>query len=157
MFLVSEFGISPPYFCEYICPAGTLEGGIPLLFMNQSLRGSIGYLFLWKVFLLIVILVASILIYRPFCRYLCPLGAFYSLFNKVSFYKYDVDKEKCTNCRACVHKCKINIEVYKNPNSTECIRCGECEKICPTKAIKKGINLKNVVTDSEQQLKKGIS
>ncbi|WP_396391659.1 4Fe-4S binding protein [Desulfosporosinus shakirovi] len=52
---------------------------------------------------------ASIVIYRQFCRYICPLGAFYSLFNKVSFYKYEADTEKCTNCRTCVNKCKINI------------------------------------------------
>lgn len=139
MFLVSEFGISPPYFCQYICPAGTLEGGIPLISFNQSLRGAVGYLFAWKMFLLIIIISASIFVYRPFCRYICPLGAFYSLFNKVSFYKYKVDKSKCINCGACTHKCKMNIEVYKNPNSTECIRCGECVKICPTKSIEKGI------------------
>jgi ferredoxin-type protein NapH len=139
MFLVSEFGISPPYFCQYICPAGTLEGGIPLISLNQSLRGTVGYLFTWKMFLLIIIISASIFVYRPFCRYICPLGAFYSLFNKVSFYKYKVDENKCINCGACTHKCKMNIEVYKNPNSTECIRCGECVKICPTKSIEKGI------------------
>lgn len=141
MFLVNEFGISPPYFCEFICPAGTLQGGIPLVLLNESLRASIGFLFAWKMLLLIIILVASIFIYRPFCRYICPLGAFYSLFNKVSFYKYDVDKTKCTNCSACSRKCKMNIEVYKKPNSTECIRCGECVKACPKNAIKKGVRL----------------
>ena len=35
-----------------------------------------------------------------------------------------------------------NIEVYKNSNSSECIRCGECIKACPTKAIKKQLNFK---------------
>lgn len=142
MFLVNEFGISPPYFCEYICPAGTLEGGIPLVLINKSLRGSLGHLFEWKIIVLSSIVIASIFIYRTFCRYMCPLGAFYALFNKVSFYKYEVDKNKCTNCGACVHKCKINIEVFKNPNSAECIRCGECVKICPAKAIKKGLNFR---------------
>ena len=139
IFLVNEFGISPPYFCQYICPVGTLEGGIPLILMNKSLRESVGYLFLWKLFILICVIISSIFIYRPFCRYICPLGAFYSLFNKVSFYRYRVDKSKCINCDACTNKCKINISVHKIPNSAECIRCGECVKICPTKAIIKGI------------------
>ncbi len=139
MFLVNEFGISPPYFCQYICPAGTLAGGIPLILLNQSLRGAIGYLFAWKMLLLIIIVIASIFIYRPFCRYICPLGAFYSLFNKVSFNKYKVNKNKCTSCGACTRKCKMNIEVYKNPNSPECIRCGECVKVCPTRSIERGI------------------
>ncbi|WP_040329726.1 4Fe-4S binding protein [Clostridium ihumii] len=135
-FLVNEFGISPPYFCEYICPVGTLEGGLPLIIMNESLRKTIGFLFYWKLMILLVIVVLSIFIYRPFCRYICPLGALYSLFNKISFYKYKIDKNKCTGCNACTNKCKINIEIHENPNSLECIRCGQCIKICPTNAIK---------------------
>lgn len=141
MFLVNEFGISPPYFCEFICPAGTLEGGIPLVLSNKSLRDAVGYLFAWKMFILISIILLSVFIYRPFCRYVCPLGAFYSLFNKISFYKYEIDKTKCTSCSACQSKCKMDIKVYEDPNSLECIRCGECAKICPSKCIKKGIGI----------------
>lgn len=141
MFLVNEFGISPPYFCEFICPVGTLEGGIPLVLSNESLRGAVGYLFGWKMFILISIILLSVFIYRPFCRYVCPLGAFYSLFNKISFYKYEIDKTKCTSCSACQSKCKMDIKVYEDPNSLECIRCGECSKICPNKCIKKGIGI----------------
>lgn len=140
MFLVNEFGISPPYFCEYICPAGTLEGGIPLVLLNEPLRDTIGFLFGWKMFLLVIMILSSVFIYRPFCRYICPLGAFYSLFNGISFYKFEVDKDKCTNCKACVKKCKLDIEVYKKPNSAECIRCGDCVKACPTEAIKRGFH-----------------
>ncbi|RDY23349.1 4Fe-4S binding protein [Romboutsia maritimum] len=138
MFLTNEFGMAKPYFCEFICPAGTLEGGIPLVLLNESLRQTIGFLFAWKLFILIAIIVLSMFVYRPFCRYICPLGAFYSVFNKFSFYKYKVDEEKCTGCKACQRKCNMNIEVYKKPNTIDCIRCGECVKACPTKCIKKG-------------------
>ena len=130
-----EFGLSTPYFCEYVCPAGTLEGGIPLILMNGPLRETVGFLFAWKMLILIVVIIASILIYRPFCRYLCPLGAFYSIFNKISFYRYDVDKSRCTGCNLCTRKCKMDLEPAKNPNDFECIRCGRCVKACPSKAI----------------------
>ncbi|MBW6411179.1 4Fe-4S binding protein [Clostridium weizhouense] len=140
MFLVNEFGISPPYFCELICPAGTLEGGIPLVLLNKSLRETIGFLFAWKMLILVGVIGSSIFIYRPFCKYICPLGAIYGVLNKVSFCKMTIDKNKCTSCNACVKKCKMHIEVCKNPNSAECIRCGECIKICPKKAIKKEIS-----------------
>lgn len=136
--LADEFGLSTPYFCEYICPAGALEGGIPLVLMNEPLRETIGFLFAWKQFVLIVVIIASILIYRPFCRYLCPLGAFYSIFNKISFYRYTVDKTRCTNCNTCSQKCKMNLMPDKNPNDSECIRCGCCVKACPSEAISQG-------------------
>ncbi len=135
---VNEFGLSTPYFCKYICPAGTLEGGVPLLLANKPLRSAVGLLFTWKMAILIVVIVASILIFRPFCRYLCPLGAFYSLFNPISFYRYSVDQTKCTRCGWCAKACKMDIDVFQTPNALECIRCGECVKACPEQAISCG-------------------
>lgn len=137
---VDQFGLSTPYFCKYICPAGTLEGGIPLLLMNEPLRSTIGFLFSWKMGILLIVVIASILTFRPFCRYLCPLGAFYSLFNPISFYRYSVDTDKCTKCGKCAKACKMDIVAYRKPNSLECIRCGECIKACPEKAIRNGFS-----------------
>jgi ferredoxin-type protein NapH len=136
LFLKNDFGISSPYFCKLICPAGTLGGGIPLALANKSIRNATGSIFAWKVFVLILVLISSVLIYRPFCKYLCPLGAFYSFFNKISFYRYSIDKDKCIDCGICEKTCKMNVKVFESPNSAECIRCGECKKNCPTKAIK---------------------
>lgn len=136
MLLTNKYGIAPPYFCKWICPAGTLEGGIPLILTNESLRASLGFLFSWKMGILILTILLSMSIYRPFCKYVCPLGAFYALFNKISFYKMTVDKDKCTSCGSCINKCKMQVDVINNINSTECIRCGECKRRCPAKAIK---------------------
>ncbi len=138
MFIIDITGLGKPWFCKYICPVGTLEGGIPLVLMNESLRSAIGFLFKWKVAILIAILFFSIIIYRPFCRYICPLGAIYGIFNKISFVRYRVDKSKCTKCGLCQKKCKLSIKVYENPNSMDCIRCGKCMESCPVKAIKMG-------------------
>ena len=138
MFIIDITGLGKPWFCKYICPVGTLEGGVPLVLMNESLRSAIGFLFKWKVAILIAILLFSIIIYRPFCRYICPLGAIYGIFNKISFVRYRVDKSKCSKCGLCQKKCELNIKVYENPNSMDCIRCGKCIESCPVKAIKMG-------------------
>ena len=132
---VNEFGISTPYFCKYICPAGTLEAGIPLLITNPMLRGAVGFLFSWKMVILLAVILFSMMIFRPFCRYVCPLGAFYGLFNGISFYRYKVDDEMCTKCGVCSGACKMDIVPYEKPNSPECIRCGDCVKACPHGAI----------------------
>ena len=87
---------------------------------------------------ILAVIVLSIIIYRPFCKYICPLGAFYGLFNKFSFYQMEVDTKKCTGCKACERQCKMNVEILKNINSAECIRCGECKDACAFDAIKSG-------------------
>lgn len=145
IFLTNQYGMAQPYFCQWICPAGTLEGGIPLLIKNEPLRETIGFLFNWKMGILVLIIVASIFIYRPFCKYICPLGAFYSLFNKFSFYQMNVDKLKCNGCKTCEKQCRMNVKITKDINSMECIRCGECKKACPKGAITSGVCLKGTV------------
>ena len=142
-FALTKTGITPPYFCEYLCPAGTLGGGIPLMLTNPQLRALAGALFQWKILVLLLILAASIRINRPFCRYLCPLGAFYALFNRFSFYQMHYNAEKCTGCKQCERICPMAVEVTKNCNNAECIRCGKCKEVCPTQAISGGFFSKN--------------
>ncbi len=153
LFAVDAAGVGYPWFCKYICPAGTLEGGIPLVLMNRALRGLTGFLYTWKVAILAITLLASVVIYRPFCRYLCPLGALYGLFNRISLVRYRVDYDRCTGCGACRKACKLDISVWKDPNSLDCIRCGECIGACPEEALTciYGLNRKKPeVTDSPQ-------
>ena len=135
MFVVDLLGQGAPYFCKLICPAGTLEGGLPLVLLNKGMRGAIGWLYAWKNFLLAAILILSVIIYRPFCKYICPLGAVYSLFQPISVFHYQVDKQLCTHCGACAKVCKMQVDPVENPNHPECIRCGQCKKVCPTGAL----------------------
>lgn len=135
MFVVDMLGQGAPYFCKLICPAGTLEGGIPLVLLNEAMRATVGWLYAWKNILLAAIVVLSVIIYRPFCKYLCPLGAVYSVFNPISVFRYRVDKEACINCGACAKACKMQVNPVENFNDPECIRCGLCKKVCPTGAV----------------------
>lgn len=128
MFVVDIMGQGAPYFCKLICPAGTLEGGIPLVLLNKSMRSAVGWLYMWKNTILVITIILSIMIYRPFCKYICPLGAFYSVFNKVSVFRYRVDKEKCVHCGKCRNICQMEVDPTENSNSTECIRCGRCKR-----------------------------
>ncbi|MEE1087122.1 MAG: 4Fe-4S binding protein [Schaedlerella sp.] len=121
-----------PGFCKYICPAGTLDAGIPLLVMNEELRQMVGGLFFWKIFLLALIVGTAIFIFRSFCRFLCPLGAFYSFFHKIAFVGVKIDGEKCNGCGKCIRKCKMDV---KKVGDQECVQCGECIKCCPTNAL----------------------
>lgn len=142
IFITNKYGIAAPYFCKYFCPVGGLEGGIPLVLTNTQLQAQVSWLFGWKMFTLIAVIVASMFIYRPFCKYLCPLGAFYGLFNKISFYQMNLDDKKCIGCNKCVLVCPMEVAVRKNINSAECIRCCKCKDVCPTDAISSGFKLK---------------
>ena len=133
--ITNDLGMGNPFFCKYLCPQGVLEGAIPLALVNNGIRAALGKLFTWKLGILITVAVLSVLFYRPFCKWLCPLGAFYALFNRVSLLQMQVDKNKCVSCGKCARACKMDVDVTKNPNHTECIRCGMCVKACPTGAI----------------------
>ena len=134
-FVNNSLGMGEPFFCKYICPQGVLEGAIPLSLANSGIRAALGHLFTFKFTVLALFIILSILFYRPFCKWICPLGAVYSLFNKVSFLKIQVDHEKCVGCQKCSRVCKMDVNVVDTPNHPECIRCGECMKACPTDAI----------------------
>lgn len=140
-FAITKTGVATPYFCKYICPAGTLGGGIPLMIIDPALRSLAGALFSWKVLALAAVVIASMVIPRPFCRYLCPLSAFYSLFNRFSFFQMRFDKDACVHCKKCERSCPMAVEVTKNINGPECIRCGKCASVCPTGAISSGFAL----------------
>ncbi len=135
VFTAVKDGYTVPYFCEWICPAGTLEAGIPLVILDPGLRALIGALFDWKVVLLVLILIGSVFVPRLFCRYLCPLGAVYALFNRFALYRMELNQNKCVKCGRCSEVCPMAVDVIKDINSPECIRCGKCKAICPEGAL----------------------
>ena len=132
---VNEVGMGDPFFCKYLCPQGVLEGAIPLSLTNAGIRAALGTLFTRKLSILLAVAVLSVVFYRPFCKWLCPLGAFYALLNKVSLFQMQVDPNKCISCGKCAKTCQMDVDITKTPNHTECIRCGMCVRACPTHAV----------------------
>lgn len=138
-FLIVLVGLIPfftlePWFSK-LCPVGTIEAGIPLILTNADLRAQAGWLFVVKVAILLGFLVWMAFSKRPFCRFVCPLGAIWSPFNRWSTLRLAVDEARCTQCDACRAVCPVDICVYEEPNSTRCIRCMECVKACPQAAV----------------------
>lgn len=132
---VNDVGMGDPFFCKYICPQGVLEGAILLSLVNEGIRAALGTLFVQKLFILLAAVALSILFYRPFCKWICPLGAFYALLNKISLLEIKMDEQKCVSCGKCAASCKMDVDVRKTPNHAECIRCGKCITACPAEAL----------------------
>ena len=131
----NRLGMSDPFFCKYICPQGVLEGAVPLSLANSGIRSALGTLFLWKFGILMAVILLSARFYRPFCKWICPLGAWYALLNRVSLFRMEVDQNRCIACGNCFRACGMDVDVTKTPNHTECIRCGMCVRACPTGAV----------------------
>jgi polyferredoxin len=137
-FWLGTGGLGAPYFCQYICPAGTLEAGIPLLLLNPSLRVLAGSLWRWKLVVLAMVVVASAVTFRPFCRVMCPLGAFYGLLNHRSAWRLHVDGRRCEGCGQCAAACPLDLDVSSRANDPECLRCLRCAGACPHGAVAHG-------------------
>lgn len=131
-----------PWFSK-LCPVGTLIGGLPWVTINTEIRMMIHELFWVKVAILIVVVSMSAVSKRPFCRVICPLGAIFSLFNRVSILRLAWRESECTHCDKCTRICPMDIAVYKDANNHNCIRCLDCTS-CPAVSATLGLGLEKV-------------
>ena len=136
LMVVDSFGYGELWYCKYVCPAGTLEAGLPMLLMQPGLRQTLGLVFLNKLVIMVFFIIWSVLASRPFCRTACPLGAFYALFKKFKLVKLRFVEENCTRCKACHHVCPMGVKFDESPEDAECITCLACmSKACQFDAI----------------------
>lgn len=87
--------------------------------------------------ILSIILIASLFVQRPWCKYLCPYGAFLGLFNKIKVFRIVRNDSTCISCKKCSNVCPMSIDVHERNavRDLSCISCFECvgEKVCPKK------------------------
>jgi polyferredoxin len=87
----------------------------------------------FKLLALVVVAVAGIFVYRPYCTLLCPFGFLMNLISRVSLLKLKVN-ENCIDCGACTKKCPTG-QAHKGSAMAECYWCGRCLKMCKKDAI----------------------
>jgi ferredoxin-type protein NapH len=124
--VINDFGMGLPWFCKFICQAGNLEAGLPMLFLQPDLQRIIGTLFWSKFTILLFFLGWSVVASRPFCRTTCPLGAWYALFKKAKVVRLTLDEKKCTHCKECHDVCPMGVKFNESPDDGECITCLRC-------------------------------
>lgn len=83
--------------------------------------------------LLVLITIGAALVERFFCRYLCPLGAIFSIVSKIGITKINKPKADCGKCRACTANCSMGLKLYKvdGVKGGDCINCLKCTEVCP--------------------------
>lgn len=122
------FGEGHPLFICRVCPAGALEGAVPHVIGQALAHKPISWPSAAKWTVLGLFLVGMVITYRPWCTLLCPLGAIYSLFNRVSLFFLKLDSSRCTNCKLCHGSCNHGIRPNERANDPRCIRCLECSR-----------------------------
>ena len=90
-------------------------------------------------FLIGVILIASLFVYRPYCYLICPVGFLTWLLEYVSIFRIRVDRNKCNDCKICISKspCPAIKSILKSDTvRPDCFSCGICIEACPEDALK---------------------
>lgn len=94
---------------------------------------------LWVALTVIISVLVSFIVYRPFCRIICPFGLFSWFAERISIFRIRIDKEKCTECGKCIKACPLGaaegiVSGRKFPE--DCFSCARCLDKCPVDAIK---------------------
>ncbi len=87
----------------------------------------------------VIALLLSFAIYRPFCQFICPFGFISWIAERFSVFHVQIDKEKCTQCGACIKACPLEAAeglVNGKKMPADCFSCARCLNVCPADAIK---------------------
>jgi len=121
------FGEKHPLFFCRVCPAGALEGAVPNVAYQLATRApAIDWPSTAKIVILAAFLIAIFFTWRPWCTLFCPLGAIFSLFNRVSFLFVRFRADRCNDCDLCRDLCKHHGPSERRGGDLRCIRCLDC-------------------------------
>jgi len=107
---------------------------------------------------IVVALVVSFGFYRPFCQFICPFGLLSWLLERVSIFRVKIDRDRCTQCGACVSACPLDAakdRVAGKMFPADCFSCGRCLNVCPTDAIDYGLVGKKLADQAELSVGRG--
>jgi len=106
-----------------------------------------------------VVLIGSLFIERPWCKYACPYGAVLGLVSKISIFKIKRKTSACNNCTLCDRNCPMNIEISKKKtiNDSLCIKCMDCveDDVCSKDSMiytAKKVNLNEGSIEAETEV-----
>ncbi len=120
------YGDNRWFFICRLCPAGAVEAAVPVNVQQSIATHAIVWLTSTKAAILIVFLIASILMWRPWCTLFCPLGAVFSVCNYISLMFLRFQPARCNDCELCRDLCKYRGPAERRGSDLRCIRCLEC-------------------------------
>lgn len=104
----------------------------PFKIFKPSVVAVYGWVFI------MMILVAGLFIYRPWCHLFCPFGLVAWIVEKISLFKIQVNYDTCIACETCVKACPSTVMegiLKRDRMIPDCFSCATCIEVCPTKSI----------------------
>jgi len=123
-----------PVYCMWLCPFKTVTEYPQVRSLETAIQAGI---FL-SLFMGLVIVLPFLTKKRTQCSFLCPFGAFQSIFNKTDVFAIRVEPSKCIDCVLCENSCPTFSIDRKSAKTGKplmsCMKCGACVDACVTGA-----------------------
>ncbi len=72
----------------------------------------------------------NLVIPRFYCRFVCPLGAFFGIISRFSIWRIGKNRQKCVDCKMCENACEGGCEPSGSIKIAECVLCFNCRQDC---------------------------